>query len=302
MATGDFSGLDNMTRSALGEGVGPAGGFLVPTLLSAQIVDIAREQSAIVRAGAQTVPMEQGAVTIATVVRDVEPSWRPESGLIKEDEPVFGAMNLIAKSIAVIVPVSLEIIQDANNVEETLRRLLGAAFAVALDRAAIQGSGIGPEPTGIVSKAGVPHSLALGGAGDIAHVDQVVRLLYGVRASNAVGQLSVIMHNEHALKMDTTRTPDGQLIQAPAIFNDAVRVTTNNLPSTGSGNTWAAPVIAGVFSDFLIAVRQRLQIEVSRLTGPYFQHGQVAIRAMMRADMAVLRPKSFIVREGVKLV
>jgi HK97 family phage major capsid protein len=301
MATGDFSGLDNLTRSALGEGIGPAGGFLVPTLLSAQIIDLAREQSAITRAGAQTVPMEQGAVTVATVVRDPKPSWRPEHGVIPEDQPVFGSQAMVAKSLAVIVPVSVELLQDAPNIEEILRRLLGAAFSAEIDRAAIAGSGIGPEPTGLVNKAGVPHSLALGGAGDIAHVDQVVRLLHGVRAANAVGQLGVIMHNEHALKIDLTRTPDGALIEAPATFNDAVRVTTNNLPSTGSGATWAAPIIAGVFSDFLIAIRQRLQIEVSRLASPYFSAGQVAIRAMMRADMAVLRPKSFIVREGVKL-
>src|SRR5215216_6405701 len=55
LATGDWSGAEH--ERAMSEGTLTAGGHLVPTPLSARVIDLARAQTRVLQAGGQTVPM-----------------------------------------------------------------------------------------------------------------------------------------------------------------------------------------------------------------------------------------------------
>lgn len=301
LLTGDLSGVDDVTRSALGEGFSTAGGYLVPASLSAQVLDLAREQSAVFRAGAQLVPIESGGVhVIATVVRDPEPAWRPEHGEIVRSQPAFGQLVVAPRSLGCIVPISLELLADAPNISDLLRSLLGAAFAAELDRAALAGAGTAAEPTGVVNSVHVSHMLAAGDDSDRLHPDMLARMLWGVRAAGAAGPLAAIAPPGHLLSMDVARTPDGKLLERPKVLDDLALVPSGRLPQAGSGATLNAPVVVGDFSQLVVFLRERLTIEFAREASPEFSHGQVAIRALMRADVAVLQPRHLIVREGVR--
>ena len=54
MATADWSGAEH--ERALAEATTGAGGALVPSPLSARVIDLARNRTVVFRAGAQTVP------------------------------------------------------------------------------------------------------------------------------------------------------------------------------------------------------------------------------------------------------
>ena len=62
MTLGDWSGAD-AERRAMAEGTLSAGGYMVPTLLSSQMIDLARNSTRVLRAGATIVPMPNRTLT-----------------------------------------------------------------------------------------------------------------------------------------------------------------------------------------------------------------------------------------------
>ena len=67
LATGNWEGSEH--ERALSEGTLTAGGHLVPTPLSARVIDLARNQTRVFQAGAQTVPMTAQTLKLAPVDR-----------------------------------------------------------------------------------------------------------------------------------------------------------------------------------------------------------------------------------------
>ena len=55
----------DLEHRALSEGTDSAGGYTVPTVLSAQLIDMLRADSVIMRAGAQAVPMARDNLSFA---------------------------------------------------------------------------------------------------------------------------------------------------------------------------------------------------------------------------------------------
>ena len=69
VVTGNWRGLDPDLKT-MAYGSGALGGYLVPDPLSARVIDLARNQAVVFRAGAQTVPMDSATLTIARVAGD----------------------------------------------------------------------------------------------------------------------------------------------------------------------------------------------------------------------------------------
>ncbi|MBM1309072.1 phage major capsid protein [Sulfitobacter mediterraneus] len=66
-------GKTEAERRALSEGSDSAGGYTVPDVLSAHLIDLARAESVVMRAGAQTVPLTSDTNNIAKVLTDPVP-------------------------------------------------------------------------------------------------------------------------------------------------------------------------------------------------------------------------------------
>ena len=79
--------------SALSEGTDSAGGYTVPTVLSAQLIDMLRADSVVMAAGAQSVPMARDNLSFAKVASDPVPAFRAEAAAIAESDPTFSTGN-----------------------------------------------------------------------------------------------------------------------------------------------------------------------------------------------------------------
>ena len=101
-------------RRVMSEGVLADGGYLVPTPLSTEIIDLARAQARVIQAGARTVPMTSSTLKMAKVLSDPEPGWRGENQPIPEDELTFGLSELRSHTLAVIVKSSRELLEDGE--------------------------------------------------------------------------------------------------------------------------------------------------------------------------------------------
>ena len=140
LITGHWQGAE-AERRAMGEFVGTAGGFLLPSPVSANIVDLVRNKSVLINAGAITLPMRNAGLRVVQVTADPVASVRGEGTAITETDGAFAALNLHAWSIAAMVRVNNELLDDAPAFAAELDTQLSAVMALKLDSLGLYGSG-----------------------------------------------------------------------------------------------------------------------------------------------------------------
>lgn len=282
-------------RRALAEGTDSAGGFTVPTSLSAQLIDALRAASVVVQAGARTVPLDTNSVAVAKLLTDPVPAWRAENGAVNESDPTFGQVLFEPKSLAVMTKISLELMQDSVNIATELPRILAAALALELDRVALLGSGSAPEPRGIANVSGIG-TTALGGA--FANYAPVLTARTGILTRNGGMPGAVIMNprDEGALSGWTDST--GQPLNQPRALDGMKFLTTTSIPTNGGTGTDESTMFVGDFTKLLIGMRQDIRIEILRER--YMDSMQYALVAHLRADVAVEHAAAFHTITGVQ--
>ena len=144
---------DRSTVKALSAGVSGSGLDLVPTYVSDQVIEQTQKYG-LVRKYAQHWPMDGinenvPTFTTATAYRagsDVSP--------LASSNPVTGAVQLRAKTLAVVIPISRVLLQNAKpKLIEVLTRIAGRAIAKYEDEWALLGKAAGE---GVFQNASVP--------------------------------------------------------------------------------------------------------------------------------------------------
>ena len=307
---------DPQIKAALSENTFSTGGIFVPGALSSRIIDLARAQTKVVAAGAETLPVDSPSVTLAKIISDPVPTWRSENVEIGFSEPNFGALVLTARSLAVAVKLSLELVDDsAANLDQVVSNLLAQAIALEIDRVALYGSGLGSEPRGLSKH---PANEGMGYITSAANGDQLTD--YG-KFSTAMQTLATanvdvdrdpsivsgIFHPRTLGILDRIRAvADGQYLAPPPSWAKFKKFSTSQVSITETqGNvSTASRVFMGAFSSMIIAVRQPLQISVSREAGAsdgssaFTQH-QLWLKAVTRVDVGIMRDSDFVQVTGL---
>jgi HK97 family phage major capsid protein len=281
-------------RRALGSGTDAAGGFTVPTLTSAELIDLARSEMVLAQAGARIVPLTSDQNVIAKVLTDPVPAWRAENAAVNESDPTFGAVTLAPKSIAVLVKASVELMQDSLNLEAELPRILARALAHEIDRVGLVGSGSGAEPKGIVNYAGLTaNGYAGGGLASYAPLLNARGALHG--ANERLGAFIMASRDENALA--GLVASDGQPLQMPRALEGVAMLHTTALPVDGGSGSDESQIIAGDFSQLLMGIRSEIRVEILRER--FMDNLQFGLIAHARVDFAAARESAFTVLDGV---
>jgi len=285
----------DVERRALAEATDSAGGYTVPDVLSAELIDKARASSVVMRAGARTVPLTSDNNTIAKVLTDPTPAWRAEAGAVANSDGTFGAVVLTPRSLAVSVDISSELMADSLNLGTALPNILAAAMAVELDRVALIGSGTAPEPRGIANTVGIG-TFAQDAA--IASYANLSKARTGILTANRGPVSAYIMHpRDEGTFVDLTDTTD-QPLMAPKAVSEIPILTTTSMPVDGGAGNDESTIIAGNFSRLLVGIRSGIQVELFK--GPkYISNLQYTMVAHLRADIAVEDPGAFYTLTGV---
>ena len=181
--TGNWKDAEPEKR-AMGSGVNTTGGFFVPDPISANVIDLARNVSVLVNAGAVTIPMIGNNMTLVRVVTDPTAAWRSEGMTISESDAGFDAILVAPTSIAALCRVNAELMDDAPNFASQLDSQLAAAIALKLDASGLYGSGVGAEPFGLRSTSDV-HEISMGTNGlALSDYDNLLNLIRDVELGN----------------------------------------------------------------------------------------------------------------------
>lgn len=285
---------------ALAGAVGSSGGFTVPTPLASQFIDRLRSRSVAIAAGAVTVPMDAATLQMVRVESDPLCDWRAENAAIAEGDPVFGRVLFTAKTLAGRVPMSRELFDDSLNVGAALDRAFTGAMSLALDRAAIYGTGTGSQPLGVANTPGINTlSMATNGAALTNH-DRILDAILALKNANAADATAMIAAPRTEIGLAKLKDAQNNPLTVPELVSRIPLLSTTSAPinETQGTSTDCSSIVLGDFRDLLIGMRQQLEIRI--FDQPLAGTGQLLAVAWLRADVQLARPASFCRLTGIR--
>jgi len=208
-----------------------------------------------------------------------------EGGAAGESELTVGNVSMSPKSLGAFTDITRQLmIQSSIDVENLVRNDLAASMAIAIDDAALEGSGSSGNPTGITNTSGI-NTVSLSSAAAPTFAE-LVSMETAIRVDNALlGDLAYIVHpsNYGTLKTTEKATNTAQFV--------AVNDEINGYSAVVSPQLTANNYVFGNFSDLLIGMFGGLDITVD----PFSQSstGTVRIVALQSVDVAVRHAVSF---------
>jgi HK97 family phage major capsid protein len=308
MATADWTGADQ--ERALAESTVGAGGALVPTPLSATVIDLARNAMVTNRAGVVTVPMTSQTLKLARLTGEGSPGWKTEGAAITATaDMTFDQVLFTARTLTRVVTLSVELFEDADpSSESVIANSFAKQLALELDRAVLRGSGTPPEPKGILNQTGV--TLTVHGAnGSVIGSPPAAGTMGWEFLAQAVGILrganfepnAQIMAPRTVQSLGLLRDTTNQYIAPPSLLAGIPRYTTKQVPITLTVGTSSdcSEVYTGDWSQCMVGIRTPFNIRF--LGERYFADTlSYAFVAYLRADVQLSQPTAFNVDTGVR--
>ena len=286
VVTGRREGLSAGVSAALGGGSGPGGGYLLPSALSSQVIDLARARSVLMEAGTQTILLNGDHLDIAKVSGDPAASVKVENGRFDDSTVTFSKITIQPRLMGIFVTVSRELVEDAANASQVIEMTMARALAAAIDKAGLDGVATASELNGILTDGDIDETDSTGAIDwtKLAAAAKAVR-------DNNHEPTSAIMSvaNQHALGMSADLQE--RWLGPPPPLEPVAMLHTSAMPDS--------EIIVGDFANFALGLRSAARIEVSADAGETFQRHQVAIKAWWRGNFTTLDPSAFHKRTGV---
>ena len=288
-------------------GSGTTGGTMVATnLLASEFIEVLRNKARVVQLGARMLTGLVGNVDIPRQTSATSTYWVTEGADITEAEAAFDKISLSPKTVGARSQMTRNMMmQSTPDIEMVVRNDLAAQLALAIDLAAIAGTGSAGQPTGILNTAGIG-SVVGGTNGAAITIDHLIDLETSVTASNAPEDNLAYLTNAKLigalkkLKSTTgqylwTGSDMGQRSGTPGEINGYTVARSNQVSSTGTKGTSSgvcSTVLFGNWNELIIGEWGVLEI----LPNPYgsgYNNGSVDIRALQSVDLGVRHAKSF---------
>lgn len=271
-------------------------GDIVPTDFRPDLFVNALTATAVVRSlGATVLDGLTGNVEIPRETGSPNVAWVAENSALSASDAGFDSLTLSPHHVGALSEISRNMIQQTSpSVEQLLRNMMARDIALEIDRAAINGSGTGAEPLGILNDPNVPTEayatdLFTTAANMIATADLAnVTDQRGFLSTNGVKALAM-------KALDANNRPIG----VGTLFHDEPVRFTNQAPNDLGTETDENALVYGYWPDFLIGVWSQLDVLVNPYAEGAYSKGNLLIRAMATVDFGIRRPSSFVAATGI---
>ena len=260
--------------------------IVATNLMAGDFIDVLRNASSVMQAGARMMPGLVGNVNIPKKTAASSAGWiSTEGGAASESEPTFGTVALAPKTVGAFTDMTRQLIlQSTPSIEALVRDDLTQAMALAIDAGALKGTGLSGQPTGIYATSGINTDSF---AGATPTWSEIVGLETLVAEDNALlGNLSYIVPAGLYGTLKTTAKATNQ-----AIFAVDPDGTMNGYRTIVSNQATAGYLLFGNFSDCLIGMWGGLDLTVDPYTSS--NTGTVRVVALQSVDVAVRHAVSF---------
>ena len=264
------------------------GGFLVATdNLAGSFIDLLRNRTVVGQLGATMLSGLQGNVTIPRQTSANTAMWLTnEATQITETNAAFGQVALSPKHVGAYQEISRQLLmQSSPAVDMLVMNDLARVVAIAIDLAALEGSGVSGQPTGISNTAGI--GSVTGTSLDYA---DILEFQTDVAGGNALAEncayvttpaVAALLAGRQRFASTDTPLWEGNLLDGRVSGFRAV----STLQLT------AASMIFGDFSQVIIGDWGMLEIAMN----PYanFQAAITGIRAIQTVDVGIRYAAAF---------
>jgi len=300
--------MDTVQRT-MGTTTGPAGGFLVPTQLFPELIELLAAKAVCFQMGATFLPnLEGGEVTFVKQTGGATCYWVTEGLDITASDLAFGQLILRPKAVAALLKVNNQLIKRSNPAAEALvRNDITKALAREVDRVALRGEGTETRPLGIANTPNIG-TYPLGTDGGYLLFEHITDMEGVLEDANALdGRLGVVWHGKVKRRLKKMRIPQwngdtaGQYVMLPMTdqmlrdllgydFRVSSQIPTDLVKGTSED---CSEVYFGNWEELLIGQWGGIEILASQETSDAFQKNQTWIRVIQEVDCGLRHEESF---------
>lgn len=275
------------------------GGNIIPTD-QGEFIDILRARLVTQGRGARVLSGLSGNLDLPRLKASATSGWVAENAALSTSDHAFDKVALTPKHVGALTEFSRNmLLQSSPDIETLVRADFAAILAEAVDRAAIQGGGAN-EPTGVLETANIG-SVTMGASPTWA---QVLEFIADVENANAdqgalgwVTNPGVVKLLRSTLK-ETGDAGAGYLMDQPRELAGYGLSSSTVVPAdlTDGGSPEAfdrSALIFGDWSSLVVAYWSAFEVLVNPYESTAYSKGNVLIRGMLTADVAVRHPESF---------
>ena len=297
-----------LDQKALNAGTPSEGGFTVPLAFSGEYIDALVATTLIDKLNIRRVPLVNGTLSIPRMDATSSVGWVGENQSGKLTQPAFGEVNMHAKKLKALTPISNTLLRESGvNIEGWIAEDLMRKTRIALDDAMINGSGSQYMPLGLANNGDIQTTGSSTTALALTTPNDMVALLEqaNVRLENVHWLLNPIgeswLRNKafssgpFAWSDEMART--GKLRGFDFHSSSTIKYVPADDPAKAYADFWL-----GDFAEMMFGVSHDITIEMSR-DGSYTDGGNVVnafdqdltlIRLITECDFACRQPKAFV--------
>lgn len=291
MVTGEWNNkeLKNVvTRTATG--------VLIPEILSAKVIDLARDMSLFTNAGVPVVPMESDNMTISRIKKDPILGFKAEGQEGNNGSFELDSVKLQSKTAYGYAYITLEAIKSSQNLDSIVRQVFAQAMANTIDKAFLygekdtEGNLAAYAPSGIMNDSEV-NLVASTNVG----YDDFIKAIGKIRKSN--GNPTVYGINaDTEEKLGLLKDANGKYLEKPKSVQSLTEIVSNQLNNdevSGSDSIVFDP------QALLVGIQNNIQIKIIE-DAECLKKGLIGFQIYSMLDCKPVQPKHICKITGIK--
>ena len=296
-------------KKAMAMGTGSAGGYIVPTIYLATIIELLQARSVVTQMGATMLDNLQGSpIQLPRQSGGATAYWVGENAAITGSDLTLEQLSLTPKKVGALVKLSNSLIKlSSPSAEALVQRDIAKCIALSIDLKALRGTGASNQPAGVNTQSNI-NTVAIGVNGGSITFDHLIDMEYELAVDNALdGKLGFIFHPCIRRNLLKKKVPnysgqtDGSYIVQPATEADFKNwvghpyAMTTQIPInlTKAEGTALTEVYFGNWEELIIANWGGMEIMASNETSDAFEKDMTWVRILQEVDIAVRHAASF---------
>lgn len=309
---------DEAFAKALSESVFSDGGAIVPDEYVAEIIELLRARAVVRQLGATPLPMNSGSLSIPRQTAGATASYVGENKPISPSQLATGQIQLSAKKLAALVPISNDLLRDASpSADALVRDDLVVVMALREDLAFLRDDGTQNQPKGIRYWANAAHVFAFTQAGAEATILEITadlaKMVRLIEESNVpMVRMGWIFTPRVKWFLMSRRDGNGNLVWDSEMRNGTLMGipfrTTTQVPNNLGVASNETEITLADFAQAIIGENTQMMIDAS--TEAAYQDGanviaafsldQTVVRAIARHDFALRHDRAAAIGTQVK--
>jgi len=289
-----------------------SGGYLVPTQAIPELIEMLRAEAVIFQMGATLLDNLTGSpVELPRQTGGATAYWVGENTALTSSDAALGQLKLTPKSVGALVKLSNRLLRLSNpSAEQMVQADLARVISLAIDLAALRGTGASGDPIGIANTSGI-NTKAFGT--NTPSFDFFFDMEYELAVDNALrGKLGFVFHPCVKRSLSKLKVAQfsgdtgGDYIIRPMDANALTNyigypfAMTTQIPINLGAGTNETEIYFGNWQELIVGQWAGIEILPSKEAGDAYTKNQTWIRIITDVDIGLRHPESFCLGTGVK--